>query len=327
MSGFAVNSLCTVHLGFASFAPHPSTPPHPPLHTDDPHTSGIVLAALPPELSVHLAGFLTLADARALALTCRATSVAAAEVLCGELAACRRLDACPDAADLPRRVGIGRLRRAWALSATRPFASLCAQLERRLGCALDAARDGPGAVPFAIATCDAPGSLMIVRRPDQSGQTTALRAAARIAADATGRPVALLPSPGKRVKRLWRDIATAAGPGAEKSDAQLLVFDLDTEYSDIGCMCGRASDTGQAVAIGHWFTHQIKDVPPCNARVIVTRGKASSRRFIVEVCSSRDLPFREIELVDVAATLAPDHWMVIDVWRRRRWHRWRPPLA
>ena len=289
-----------------------------------------LLSALPAELSVHVAGFLTLADAHALSLTRRDTPVAASEVLRIERVACGRLAAGPGAADLLRRVGIRRLRRAWGLSEARPYAALCSQLERRLGRALTAPDDGPDAVPFAIATCDAPGSLMLVYGSYQTGRTVLLRAAAGTATDATGRRPALLRSPEETVDPCWTEtadvVAAAAWSEVEGTDARLLVsdnrFQVESVYTrGLYEQLADAQLGDVAVALSRWgFDFFVPGV--CrSARIVALGGSNIGARLVGEACAHLDLS--PLELLAHLASLVPGEWLVVDGWRRR-WHRWTP---
>ena len=288
------------------------------------------LSALPPELSVHLAGFLTLADAHALSLTQRHTPVAASEVLCGERVAHGRLVARPDAADLLRRVGLRRLCRAWGLSDGRPHAALCNQLQRRLGHAPDESGGGLGEVPFAVATCDAPGSLTLVYGANGPDRSRMLRTAAGIAADATGRRPALTRPPGENLDRRWAHDTTAAWRAVEKTDAQLLVHDpLCLREDEWMCECERELEAGLSVALAYWCFSSLRRSSLRRARTVVVRdvrcvlGLDAGHPMDAYLGQTLDTDARR-ELRAYAASLKSDQWLVIDLWLRR-WQRWTPP--
>ena len=186
-----------------------------------------MLSQLPPELSAHVAQYLTLSDALALSLTRRDTPVAACEVLDGERSARAHIMACAESADLVRRVGMRRLCRAWKLDdGFRPYAALRSQLERRLRhlAALTLRVDADAAptadvraptagvraptadddapfglatcdAPFGLATCDAPGSVLFVYGWPGSNRGALLRAVAAVAFGATGRRATVLHRP------------------------------------------------------------------------------------------------------------------------------------
>ena len=302
-----------------------------------------MLLALPDELSVHLSRYLALPDASALARTCRATPVAAAEVLAGE----RRTRAClvadPDAADLLRRVGVGGLCRAWGLDATRPYAELYAHVLRRLD--PDAYFDDydPYGLPFALATCDAPGSVTLVydaRRRDRRALMCAL--AGVVAQGTTGRrPVAI--GLGAELLRAHLDAAlpaTAAG-GADPS-LMLVEYSAKRHYDATSwhVLVGALTDhrrRGGAVVLHRkrydprlWaelksgFTREVRTI-------VIPSGPDDVRSVFPHLLYSRCFapPLGMHESRDLwwsIASLAPHQWLVVDVWRRR-WYRWsiRPP--
>ena len=289
------------------------------------------LSALPAELSVYLAGFLTLADAHALTLVCRDTPVAASEVLRGERVAYGRLAASPDASDLLRRVGIGRLRRAWGLSRARPYAALCSQLERRLGRALTASGVGAGKVPFAVATCDAPGSLLLVYASCQSDTTALLRAAAGIATDATGRRPALLRSPEGTVDPRWAAtadvVAAAAWSEVAGTDARLLVSDHITQVESVHArgLYDQLVDAqlgDAAAALSRWSFAGLVPGVCRSARIVALGDLGAGDRLIEEVCAHLDLSPGELRYHLMPLALN-NEWLVVDGWLRR-WHRWMP---
>ena len=289
------------------------------------------LSALPAELSVHVAGFLTLADAHALSLTHRDTMVAASEVLHGERVAYGRLVACPDAADLLRRVGIGRLRRAWRLSDGRPYAALCSQLEGRLGRALEASG---GEVPFAIATCDAPGSVMMVMGANEFDGRGLLRTVAAISQTATGRLPVVPHSFAPEDRRRWMPL------GSSK----------DVLWRDLNGVDGRllAVDDAHGILLCHTTIMTWWVAPPPardgaivfnvyghstagrelhhSARICALNRCVRNLHHVKKACTHLDPPPGEDELRELRAQLASlalCEWLVIDGWQRR-WQRWTP---
>lgn len=307
-----------------------------------------LLSALPPELSVHVAGYLTLADAHALAGTCRDTPVAASAVLEPERRALRIIldDAAwgADAADLLRRVGTGRLCRAWGLSEARPYAALCAHLGRRLG----RQDDGAAALPFALATFDAPGSVGIVLGSGWwDTEAPMLAAAAAAAAHRAGGPRVLTFRPKRMASgRRWYamgdvDVGSPLYLYEKRQGITRPVFVIDASQIYVpdhsAAMSWLATphmhDFGSVMGV---YTSQMALclMGGCVGRLREARFVAISRAGSSAVGAEwllaqyfgapPDDKDGRAALLLCLRTLAPDEWLVLDGWRRR-WCRWTPP--
>ena len=302
----------------------------------------VLLDGLPAELAAHVAGFLAVADARALACTRRDASSVASEVLDGERRAlCRLTEAAPwgpDVADLLRRVGAGRLCHAWALPGHRPHAELCAHLARRLDGLRVGRAAAPVDVPFGVATCDVPGAVTLVIGEDGMGKSMLLRVAAAIAWEATGRRASVLRVAGSAWDDgLWEAAGTAPGSlwSDDETHSERLTLVDDTHWCADWVMTRlveRASSPaprtdvgGTVVSTGPVPSHAIRQLRR-TARVV-----AASRHIghydVSDLCVHLEPPPDGRELREMRrqlASLADFEWLVIDGWCRR-WQRWTPP--
>ena len=299
-------------------------------------SSGGCWAALPPELASHL----SLTDARSLVLAWRDAPAVARTVLDGERRARCRLLAHPDVADLVRRVGFWRLCRAWKVSRHRPHAALCAQLERRLGRPLSAPTSPPpeGAVPFCVATCDAPGSRLFAAGDEGSGCSTLLRALAAVSNAAAGRRATVCVSPARPVSRCWWDAAVADVVVADawcSPEPRLLVVDhlyrLAPSHMEALVERSRAGYAGDdAVAAASWCGHEHL---ARHARTVALNCSARWRRKPDPYGHGNlaaihlDPPPSDAERDDLLRRLKAlrgREWLVVDAWLRR-WEVWTPP--
>ena len=288
-----------------------------------------LLGTLPEWVAAQIVDYLPLADVGALARTRRSAPAAASRVLCEEGGARLALVADGDMAKLLCRVGTENLCRAWHACPVRPYAALRAELRRRLP--TTAPECAEGAVPFGIATCDAPGSMTIVLGLPGSNLAAPLNAAA-------GHVCPSPPADAADDDRHYRcrsaqEWSAMTAPGAPR----LVVAGLTRTYPQYRAWLAEAADAccdGRSFVLGvSWAAETALPTLGRRVRSVVVDWFAyrSMRNVypapITRLCAHLDAPPTELErhaLDDTLRDLRPYEWLVIDGWLRK-WQVWSPP--
>ena len=320
-----------------------------------------MLSELPPELSAHVAQYLTLADALALALTGRDTPVAASEVLDGERHAYLDLTGRTESADLLRRVGMPRLCRAWGLNRHRPYAALRLQLEERLwymamltahadadnapaAAANDTPTAGVGAptaagdrAPFGLATCDAPGSVLFAVGHRSSNKDELLCAVAAVASVSTGRRATVLRRPndaaaighrslgdmGRYTGVLWDELE--GGPRFLVADG---LYDIHESHVHALTAMARLGFPGDDAVAVTWTWSS----PPTDELEIVVHARIVAiaytpcrlpefLRYAFYHLRPPPTDAEATDLLRLLESLRAGQWLIVDGWLRR-WQVW-----